>query len=71
MQNKNNLSMQSITGNGENDYALLLITANAEIPYTALSDKVATQGDTITLAMADPLDIFAQFCFYVRLTNKT
>lgn len=55
--NRNNLSMQSITGTGENDYALLLITErtsidapNVPLVYLSPSNQTVSIGDGIILA---------------------
>ncbi len=56
-QNKNNLSLQNLTGIGENDYALLIITErtstnapNIPLTYLPLSERPAASGDPIILA---------------------
>ena len=55
--NKNNLSAETITGTGESDYALLLLTEiisknapNVPLVYLPMSERSVASGDSVTLA---------------------
>lgn len=54
--NSNNLALQNITGNGENDYAILKITERVSadaydvpMPYIPVDSRILSIGDSLTL----------------------